>query len=131
MAKFLNPVEKARKEAKKREIKKNKKKRQELRSEIDKQKKQAAEDALKAAEAKLKLEHQPTTSHPHSHSSDPRHHDYGSYSGQPRHKQQIKPEQKIARTVPATNSVIESKPVIIKPKMSPFIPSSLRSRINQ
>lgn len=130
MAKFLNPVEKARKEAKKKEIKKNKKKRQEQRLEIEKKKKQAAEEALKAAISEIKPEQLPSSSKPSTQGFDPSHQNHSGGFKTHRNKPQDRPEQKISRTVPATNSVIESKPVIIKPKISPFIPSSVRAKIN-
>lgn len=131
MAKFLNPVEKARKEAKKKEIKKNKKRRQEQRAESDKLKKQAAEEAIKNLQSNQGTD-QPTevphqaTNHP-NHNKHHHHPAVGSYRPIPRPRT----DQKVARTVPAAVSVIESKPAIIKPKISPFIPSSVRTKINK
>lgn len=129
MAKFLNPVEKARKEAKKREIKKNKKKRQEQRLEIEKKKKQATEEALKAATTEIKKPQQSNSSNIATNHSGPKPHEGIGGFNNFRAKPIDKHEQKISRTVPAINSVIESKPVIFKPKISPFIPSSVRDKI--
>lgn len=126
MAKFLNPVEKARKEAKKKEIKKNKKRRQEIRSEIEKLKKQKEEEAaLLSKETEVKESSKDeAVSHragPNQTSIFKRSHYDGS--------KHLKVEQKIPRSVTAV-SVIESKPIIFKPKVTKFVPSSVRNKLS-
>lgn len=134
MARSLNPVEKARREAKKKEIKKNKKKRLEQRLEAQKVKEQKEKDQQssrlepdRSAEATKTKSDKVTSDLPKgtiNHNGPCP----GPGSSKP-DKFTPKVDLKVARTVPAAQSVIESKAIIFKPKITKFVPASVRTKI--
>uniref|UniRef100_A0A6G1S9A1 WW domain-binding protein 11 n=1 Tax=Aceria tosichella TaxID=561515 RepID=A0A6G1S9A1_9ACAR len=113
--KTLNPVDKARKEARKRELKKNKKQRQLVRS-------QRESEAIKAAQA-VRVEDVILPPLPDAADEKPKR--TGDRQQQPR-PVELGPKPGVSGK---SNSIIESKPVIFFPKVTKFVPASVRSKL--
>lgn len=121
-AKILNPVDRARKEARKKELKKNKKQRQQVRSARMAEREQ---EAIKAAE-KVRIEDIILPPEFHQPASVEKQRQPPAVVA-PKQASTSNPDQSTDQSRPA---VIESKPVLFIPKATKFVPASVRSKLS-